>query len=106
MQRTVLAVLVIGFVTALLPNQAVAGPPIKQLAPCADQSARFSGPADAARFRAAVLCLMGSARKAQGLPVLKHDAKLEKAAQGHATSQAKSGALSHGKSTSEIPKRI
>lgn len=106
MRRAVLTALALSLVAALLPAHALAGPPIKRLAACEDQSARYSGPTDAVRFRAAVLCLMSSARKAQGLPTLARDAKLERSAQGHATSQAKSGALSHGKSTSEIPKRI
>jgi uncharacterized protein YkwD len=101
--------LVLAFVVLLVLGVAPAahaGPPIKNLGTCDAQDATYAQPDDATDFKAAVVCLISEIRKSQSLNVLRADAKLAKSAQGHATNQARAGALSHGKSVNEIPKRI
>src|SRR5687768_3618800 len=104
--RTTLAGALATLSLLVIAAPAPAGPPIRTLAPCAGQDASYGGPQDDARVRAAVHCLMNEIRRSQGLPALREDARLRRAAQGHATAQARSGALNHGRSVSEIPRRI
>lgn len=60
-----------------------------------------------AEVRAAVLCVVNAARKAQGLPAFARSAQLEKAAQGHASDEARKGYANHnGRGGSTMASRI
>src|SRR6188472_1742518 len=83
---------------AFFTASADAGAPIKNVPACAN-SYVISSPQNLAQFRAAMLCLINAVRKAQHLPALKRDAKLESVAQ----SQSK-GNGGHGKTLAEIGK--
>ena len=85
---------------ALAVSTAQAGTPIKKAPACKDAYV-FPATQTLPRFRAAMLCLINSVRKAQHLPALKRDSRLESVAQ----SQSK-GNGGHGKTLAEIGKRF
>src|SRR4051794_31130072 len=90
--------------TVLAPG-AEAGKRISKTPDCADQTIAYSKE-NAARYRAAVMCLMSFVRHNQGLNKLKQDGKLQKAGQKWADVLGATGETTHGKSVAEIPKRI
>lgn len=102
---TVLAVTAAALLAGAAPA-AHGGSRITRLASCPDQEMRYAGPGDAVRFRAAVVCLVSAVRRSQGLNAVKRSPALERAGQGWATTQARTGAVSHGRSVAGIPRRI
>ena len=102
--RRMLLVAALATLAAAAP--AHAGSSIKTVPSCDGQLADYSAKARA-DFREALLCILNSARKTYGLPALKRSAALEKAAQGHAASEAKHDYVSHtGRDGSSIASRI
>lgn len=82
------------------PTGAGAGAPIAQRPQCEHAYLYWLPGADRAEYRAAMLCLINAARKAQGLPALKRSAPLEAVAQDQTTANG------HGKSLTEITRRF
>lgn len=99
--RLVVALLAL---TVLAPA-AQAGKRISKRPDCADQTIAYSKK-NAARYRAAVLCLMSFVRVNQGLNELSESGDLQQAGQGWANHLGKTGGTTHGKTVAEIPKRI
>ena len=100
--RLVVALLAL---TVLAPPAAQAGKRISKQPHCADQTIAYSKK-NAARYRAAVLCLMSFVRDNQGMNKLKQNGSLQKAGQKWADVLGQTGEATHGKSVAEIPKRI
>lgn len=87
-------------VLAVMAVPAGAGTPMKTRPDCEHSYLYWLPGADRTEYRAALLCLINSARKAQGLPALKRSGPLE------AVAQAQTTANGHGKSLTEITKRF
>jgi uncharacterized protein YkwD len=87
-------------------SAAEGGTPIARLSPCANSYLLFGEKTSKTEFRAAVVCLINAARKAQHLPALRRAAPLESVAQAQSDKFAKTGSASHGKSLAEIGKRF
>ncbi|MCW2984710.1 MAG: hypothetical protein JWR63_2280 [Conexibacter sp.] len=83
-----------------------AGAPIAKAPVCENSYLYFIPPAARADFRAALLCLLNGARKAQGLPALRRAAPLETVGQSQSDKFAATGSGSHGKSLTDITKRF
>jgi uncharacterized protein YkwD len=83
-----------------------AGAPIAKAPVCANSYLYFLTPAVREDFRAALLCLLNGARKAQGLPALHRAAPLETVGQAQSDKFAATGSGSHGKALSDITKRF
>lgn len=91
----------------LLPTAAAhAGAPIKKLGTCSDSYLFYSASASKVGFRAAIVCLVNAARKAERLPALKPDARLASVAQSQSDKFARTGSGSHGRTLAEIGKRF
>ncbi|MCW2993083.1 MAG: hypothetical protein JWQ18_578 [Conexibacter sp.] len=83
-----------------------AGAPIARAPVCENGYLYFIPPAARADFRAALLCLLNGARKAQGLPALRRAGPLETVGQAQSDKFAATGSGSHGKSLTDITKRF
>jgi uncharacterized protein YkwD len=84
----------------------VAGAPIARAPVCENSYLYFMPPAARADFRAALLCLLNGARKAQGLPALRRAGPLETVGQAQSDKFAETGSGGHGKSLTDITKRF
>lgn len=104
--RTLLLTLVVAAVGLVAAAPAHAGPPIKSLPACADSYRYYADGVSREPFRAALLCLINAARRAQGLPALTRHATLETVAQAQSDVFARTGRASHGKSVTDIGKRF
>jgi uncharacterized protein YkwD len=83
-----------------------AGAPIAKAPVCENSYLYFMPPAPRAAFRAALLCLLNGARKAQGLPALRRAGPLETVGQGQSDTFAATGSGSHGTSLTDITRRF
>jgi uncharacterized protein YkwD len=83
-----------------------AGAPIAKAPVCENSYLYFIPPFARADFRAALLCLLNGARKAQGLPALRRAAPLETVGQSQSDKFAATGSGSHGKTLTEITRRF
>jgi uncharacterized protein YkwD len=104
MKRWLVPIGVLMVLAVAAPAQA--GAPIKVRPPCDHGYLYYLPGASRADYRAALLCLINGARKAEQLPALKRSAKLEAVAQPQSDKFAASGSASHGKSLTDITKRF
>ena len=93
-------------IIALAAAPARAGPPITKLPECENSYLYYADGVSRPEYRAALLCLINGARKAQRLPPLRRSAQLEAVAQSQSDRSAATGRASHGKSLTDITKRF
>ena len=103
-RAALLATLVVALAATAAPAQA--GSPIAKLPACANSYLYFAAGVSRTDWRAALLCLVNGARKAQGLPALRRAAPLETVAQSQSEKFARTGSASHGRSLTDITKRF
>src|SRR3954470_2933062 len=82
------------------------GSPITKLRPCSNSYLLFGQTTSKADFRAAVVCLINAARKAEHLPALRRAVPLETVAQRQSDKFASTGSGGHGKTLAEIGRRF
>jgi uncharacterized protein YkwD len=97
--RSLPALAAVGLLVALAPA-ARAGTPIAKAPTCAGDVAHLT-PQTIPQFRRSMLCLINATRKAEHLPALARNAKLEGVAQSQSN-----GLGGHGKSLADIGKRF
>jgi uncharacterized protein YkwD len=105
MRRAAL-LLTVSAALSVLAAPARAGTPIATLPACEHSYLYYAPGVSRADFRAALLCLLNGARKAQHLPALRRSAPLEAVGQAQSDAFAASGSASHGKSLTDIAKRF
>jgi uncharacterized protein YkwD len=83
-----------------------AGAPITARPTCAHSYLYALPGASRSDYRAALVCLVNAARKAEHLPALKRSSKLEAVAQAQSDKFAATGSANHGTSLTDITKRF
>lgn len=107
MRRLAAPAAVVAVALAAFAPAAQAGKPIQRLAPCKNSYLfPFTDATPKTDFRAAVLCLINAARKAEHLPALKRDPRLESVAQSQSDKFARTGSASHGRTLADIGRRF
>ena len=105
MRRAILLIAVAAAV-AVVAAPALGGSSIKHLPDCQHTYLLYGPGSDRNTWRAAFLCLLNGARKAEHLPALKQSSLLAGIAQAQSDKFERTGSANHGKSVTEIGKRM
>jgi hypothetical protein len=105
MRRAIL-LCAVAAVVAVAAAPALGGSSIKHLPDCPHKYLLYGPGSDRDSWRVAFLCLLNGARKAEHLPALKQSSLLAGIAQAQSDKFERTGSANHGKSVTEIGKRM
>ena len=105
--RLLLVLALAACAAAVLPASALAAAGNKRRGAACQNTTLQPAPGNLALVRAAVLCLHNAERRARGLPLLRENAKLRRAAQGHSDDMVRNDYFDHdSRSGADMAARI